>query len=1018
MVDEASNNTASVPEITTEPTTSGEDRVPTIGIIVESPLQPVHKAESSIRKSLHFATPSKIAQLNSQTKVTDPKLHQSTPKISAAKAKLRLIESSRLAPPRDVKRHDVKLESNKLTTAKATTVHRKTTTNSGIPVASSKLNQRAQRSGQMVAQPSSSSSMKRTVKPKLDTGLVKPTGVAKVRANPCRPVTGSVTGLPVIKPTVASSSRIAAAASVKPKSRLPQFGSSRIASTSNIATQNKSRVNSTTIAGKAATNTELFRKLSDLTATSSTPLTARSTRSDKILAKSVSATKIPAPNAGLQLFTPQPRVEQLAAHFKEYHFTPIHYCDEDHDSTSPISPLVTPKGESIARNQFDSKTGRVEAATKIQALQRGALVRHEYKIGMMKNVKAQRMKQRESSAIVLQRYVRSRKQFLLARSLLVKKLKHIVQIQHVWRGALARKKVIRIRQNDAAVTLQKLGRVVLARRSFLKMKYASKILQFRYRDYLIKKRVTSETNRRMVEATILLQRNYRRYSCQAHLSASIRSVIRIQGWARGIIGRSIANDRRSTSKRVTLIQAIVRRRIALRNFATTKAVIVQIQHQVRRLIVKRKSVSQIQREWRRFVAHRKYKSVVVSVITVQSVFRRHRASRLSTTTRKRITLIQSIVRQRIALRNFARTKALILQIQHQVRRMIVKQKSVSQIQREWRRFVAHRQYKSVVDNVITIQSVFRRHRACRLATSKRQQNSALRIQTFFRMTTIHSQYSSLLYATLQIQAQVRKLFARQRFVALKKGITAIVALQARWRRTTCRGEFKTIVLSTSIIQRYVRGFVHRRKARMVSILKSAAIVIQRAWKLRRDRVSLVEKQKAEQSFRQAKEPFREQPTPQIASNNRKRGNRVVLGHLNSSMLQVSTNSSSATSRSRLTTSDIMHKLGENQSSNDENRAAENIRPERNSDHKAIRTVLAVESFSTAVKRVNETSFSHGGGAVDQKCLLDEIEKMKVVELRHELKSFGMESKNYNKLRKAELVTMVFEQRKARPLATN
>jgi hypothetical protein len=166
----------------------------------------------------------------------------------------------------------------------------------------------------------------------------------------------------------------------------------------------------------------------------------------------------------------------------------------------------------------------------------------------------------------------------------------------------------------------------------------------------------------------------------------------------------------------------------------------------------------------------------------------------------------------------------------------------------------------------------------------------------------------------------------------------------------------------------------------------------------------------------------ERGTPQLPLSNIKNGNRVVFGDLHSSVLKLYTNrgnsnENDAMSTLRMNTSDKIHNLKENQSNILSTRNSENEKPERKGSCKINRTELAAENLSTVLRRVSERTYILDS-AFNEKGMLNEIEKLKVVELRHELKSYGVESKSYCKLRKAELVRMVFEHRSALSSTTN
>ena len=457
-----------------------------------------------------------------------------------------------------------------------------------------------------------------------------------------------------------------------------------------------------------------------------------------------------------------------------------------------------------------------------------------------------------------------------------------------------------------------------------------------------------------------------------------------------------------------------------------------IQQIVRRMLCNRSDVLRqkcnaatlLQRNYRRFFCQTSYSMSIRSVIRIQCCFRSTQSRSITNyrrSIRKHVVLIQSIYRRRIVHRNFLKTRVMIVRVQQVARRMF-KGKAAVRIQRACRRFIAHRTYKATIASAISIQTMFRRYSAFIRVKYMKQNNSARRIQSLFRMKTIQSQYSSLVCASLLLQAQVRGMFARQKIFNYQKAIATVVYLQARWRRNICRCRYMTILCSIRNIQRCVRGLLHRRKAQTARVLKISLIKIQRVWRLRyeHDKVAKARNEANSmigRSVQQITGPYHDQCDPQPTLIISKNGSRVALGNLNASKLKVNTRrGQNNVAMSTMNASNGSCNLREHNSTQNiiSERNTENIKPERKSVCKMNRAVLAVKDFSTVVKQINDESILLDV-VDDQKDMLNEIEKLKVVDLRHELKSYGVESKTFSKLRKAELVTMVLEQRKVQTI---
>jgi abnormal spindle-like microcephaly-associated protein len=232
--------------------------------------------------------------------------------------------------------------------------------------------------------------------------------------------------------------------------------------------------------------------------------------------------------------------------------------------------------------------------------------------------------------------------------------------------------------------------------------------------------------------------------------------------------------------------------------------------------------------WRRFQAQLNFELDVLEVIYVQSAARRFLAQKQANKRRKAIQIIQKASRWFQAVRKVERLRQERLELEH----ISSLNEMASIIQCHWRSFASCIKYRVMVGDVITIQSVIRRHLV--LKSIREQITAATMIQSIFRGHVVrcslwlyHSHASS-------IQAIIRGYSARIRFIVDRMDIVVVQSFARRWlvRQSVARQKCSAIVIQSLVRQKVAeRELIKMKAMKMFEDRETySSVLIQSFWR--------------------------------------------------------------------------------------------------------------------------------------------------------------------------------------------
>jgi IQ calmodulin-binding motif len=892
-----------------------EIKIPAKSELKQSMISP-KKVTHSSGKNLDFSTPKSVKGfVNNSKLICNERVLHPTPKINAAKARLRSLEASRssLSPWTQTA---VALRNGTKDSARTKTISK--IGMRSIPI--SKLKPPSQRTGKpnielesttkgkeqaLLSQKPPSNAVSRsggvlqgarTLKPRLDTGLfIAPTSAKYFCKN--NEVTSGSTGIP-------SSARVIrniAPAGIKQKSRLPQFGSSRLSTLNGAPAQANPPRRTKSVSKPSSNRNDLFRKFSELKTTTSTPLTSRSAHSDLILSRSINTRKNSTETPIIDRVAATPQSQQSSSrkntHLKDSHFTPLNIHAEILDKMSPESPLVTPRAMSLNQSfsppeitlppqKMDTLSPfsqtRVDAVVTIQAIVRGYL--------MYCNVKLQA--RQKTAAVIIQRFARN-----------WRRLKASVHLQRLARRYLKMKKICLSRKFDAAIVIQSFWRLTITRSSYIRFRRSTICIQAASRLMLARLRAVKDEESLWIASATTIQCCWRTKRCRSVYLAVYRVATITQTIYRGFLGRQIAKERGFAIKSALYIQAKARmrqQRIRYQKMCTSAIVIQQhfrsctLQTQVRRHY--QLAIVQIQSTWRARLCRKSHLESIRRLKLIQFLWRRKQA-------RAKVANLKTQLHAIRTLQIFARR---IILVQRSVAVRHAQDQSARQLQCFCRMKLSQNRFYKSIFSIRTIQSYVRRKNAIKmLSTLRIGVKAALRIQSTWRMkrcritllaekvavtrmqkTWRMKRHRNQLLQSIRsiciIQSHVRRSLAQKILLRLCTEKKAATQIQKTWRRKHCRNLFLKSVCSIRTIQsqirrcavlhaqvqaarrlqcfwrmklsrnrfyksifsiRTIQSYVRRKNAmKMLSMLRigvKAAIGIQSTWRIKRCRIMLL-----------------------------------------------------------------------------------------------------------------------------------------------------------------------------------
>ncbi|XP_076880706.1 abnormal spindle-like microcephaly-associated protein [Brachyhypopomus gauderio] len=449
----------------------------------------------------------------------------------------------------------------------------------------------------------------------------------------------------------------------------------------------------------------------------------------------------------------------------------------------------------------------------------------------------QELKRRHWASVVIQSAVRA---FLVRRRIVKMKLA-AAAIQAWYRGCSLRDTERRryLALKSAAVTLQVAFRGQRARRNEVRRRWATLTIQAAYRALVARRYFSS-----LKKATVLIQRRFRAKVVgrmfREQYRAFKRAAVQIQAVWRG---RAQRKRMERLHRYATAIQSHCRRRAAQAKFVALKRATLVIQRRYRAL----RTARLVRRE---FVAKRK------AAVAIQSAYRGMRSRQEMSKRAKAATVIQSAMRAFTCRSRFLVQKSAAVVIQQKYRACVLRR-----LQRD--------RYLRLRRAAVRLQAAYRGCRARR--AQKTRHCAATVIQAHFRMYKVRVSYLAVRCAAVLIQQRYRShvLGGRTRATYLQTK-TATVAIQSAFRGMRVRRKLCQMHLAATSIQACFRGHsqclkyrrqkwaacVIQRRFRATVMknvaekryvaLKTAALVIQSAYRGTRVRTRIAEMRKAAQ----------------------------------------------------------------------------------------------------------------------------------------------------------------------------
>ena len=331
---------------------------------------------------------------------------------------------------------------------------------------------------------------------------------------------------------------------------------------------------------------------------------------------------------------------------------------------------------------------------------------------------------------------------------------------------------------------------------------------------------------------------------------------------------------------IIMVQAIVRRRLALRLAEKRTNSVFDIQKLCRGFLSRRQllnyhaSAKKIQAAYRGFSARLSYAANVVLIVRLQSILRRCLALRIAKRRRLSCTSLQSLARRWLARRGFqqkledkARLETDInssITIQrlwrgHAARVISRRHVAARYIQKTWRCFDAHvdfmlkvldatriqkcvrcfivkRRFKRMMQAIVALQSIAR-GRALRLM-HRRARRSIVLLQSVVRAKLVSSQLKLMNFAATTIQRWIRGSLARQ---DVEIAHFSAREIQRIWRGLIQFSRYVEMKKAACTIQPFWRMIVAQQSFNeLKSLLNTNALVIQRAYRQYRYRVRVLQ----------------------------------------------------------------------------------------------------------------------------------------------------------------------------------
>jgi myosin heavy subunit len=619
----------------------------------------------------------------------------------------------------------------------------------------------------------------------------------------------------------------------------------------------------------------------------------------------------------------------------------------------------------------------------------------------------------QSAACRLQCWYRGicyRKTYVLA-------LRGITKLQAAMRSKISMKNYVSVRRSICLI--QSLYRCHQERRSFTNLRDASIRIQKQWKQrqeklfmlQLLKDsyRVRSAAALRIqslwrahtasIEVTrfrnsiVKIQANFRLKMAQRRYRASHTAVVRLQAMARGSISRKHFD---LLKRSMVTIQSQLRGYFTRVKLQQEKESAIQIQACIREYMtrssyaVKRSSAIRLQAFWRGSIAVGVFDKQRTAIIKLQAWYK---ACRAQDSYRKELVSaakLQCFFRTKLAVKKYAKLKHCVLVSQSFVR--------------AW---LARKNFKGTRASVRLIQGIWRKHAI--IAAQKKQTTAIIMMQSAWRMRMVQNQFRTVVNSICLIQTYVR---SRNKLRVFRRVRSAIIVLQSHFRGHQHRTKLRHIHICAVRIQSQIRQLTATKSYKKT---KRAALVIQKMTRrviARRVLLKLLEKKREEEEALRQQEHSIKLATPvQKAS----KSQRKPLSTLRDSSVPQSSARRPAISMKKSSRKPL-GSVSKFQRSDEENSSI--FSPAKT---RGLKRTLDLSDKENA-SNITDDSPSTKRQKPDTPPKPTEVrypapEKMKVVELRDALQNLGVQSRDYRKLRKAQLISMVQQVQEGVEIAT-
>nr|XP_033937041.1 abnormal spindle-like microcephaly-associated protein isoform X4 [Pseudochaenichthys georgianus] len=411
----------------------------------------------------------------------------------------------------------------------------------------------------------------------------------------------------------------------------------------------------------------------------------------------------------------------------------------------------------------------------------------------------------------------------------------------------------------AAVKIQSWYRMQTSLHQYKKIKRSTELIQAQYRGHA--QRRCFQMLKLQHHSAIVIQSAYRGYAVRKQVAEMRCAAVLIQSWFRASVERKmllrmkcaaitiqaayrakVAREAlKKQHKAATVIQTAFRKHATQRRYLVLRQAAAVIQQKYRATILARKTKKDydafrnaalaLQAHWRGRADRKRVEKRHQCATLIQAHYRRHKSQAEYRSKKACALVVQRHYRAYVAVKEMRKTylsmRAACVTLQAAFRGMRVRKelrknhKAATVIQSSVRMFICRKRYFLLQSAAIVIQSQYRALLLC-----KAQQK----------------EYMALKLATLKIQAAYRGYKLRE---DLKKRHNAARAIQAQFRMHMMRMAYLATKCAAIIVQQCYRANMLRdQQMQRYRMMKSAAVVIQAAYRGQRARRKIVEMHQA------------------------------------------------------------------------------------------------------------------------------------------------------------------------------